>query len=133
MGEGSASSGETDVFGPLAEAIGDVPRGRLAGTILLSDGQVHDVPGHPEQLADAGPFHTLLTGSHDERDRKLAIVSAPTYGIVGKTVPVTIRVDDTANIHEANADVSWSQDGGDAQIVTVPVGGDYTIEVPAGP
>jgi hypothetical protein len=130
VGEGSAISGETDVFGPLAEAIGDVPRGRLAGTILLTDGQVHDVPAHPEQLADAGPFQILLTGRHDERDRKLAIVSAPTYGIVGKTVPVTIRVEDTKNIGAENADITWSQDGGDAQAVTIPVGKDYTIDVP---
>ncbi len=130
VGENSAVSGETDVFGPLSEAVGDVPRGRLAGTIVLTDGQVHDIPPHPEELGDTGPVQTLLTGRHDERDRKLAIVSAPTYGIVGKSVQVTIRVEDTDNIHEDEAKVTWSQDGGDAQELSVPVGKDTIIDVP---
>ena len=130
IGEASATSGETDVFGPLTEAVGDVPRGRLAGTILLTDGQVHDVPAHAEDLADAGPVQSLLTGKHDERDRKLTIVSAPAYGIVGKTATVTIRVEDTGNIGLDTAEVTMSQDGGAPQILSVPVGKDYTVDVP---
>ena len=130
LGQNSNATGETDVFAPLAEAMGDLPRGRLAGTILLTDGEVHDVPAHPGQLADAGPFQTLLSGRHDERDRKLTIVSSPAYGIVGKTVQVTIRIEDTPGIGEDSAAVTMSQDGGDAQTLDVPVGKDFVVDVP---
>ncbi len=130
VGGNSATSGETDVFGPLAEATGDVPQGRMAGTILLTDGEVQDVPAHLQELSGAGPFQTLLTGRHDERDRKLTVVSAPAYGIVGKTVQVTIRVDDTRGIDAKNANVTVTQDGGDPQVMSVPVGEDFAIDVP---
>ncbi len=87
---------ETRLFEALDQAIGDVPRRRLAGTILLTDGQVHDVPRNPETgpLAGIGPVHTLLTGDHDEADRRLTVGQAPSFGLVGRTVTMTVRVDD---------------------------------------
>ena len=130
IGADSNASGETDLFGSLNEAASDIPHGRLAGAILLTDGEVHDVPAQPAQLADIGPVQTLLTGERDERDRKLGIVAAPAYGIVGKTASITIRVDDTKGIGQENADVTYAQDGGDPQTISVAVGRDTPIEVP---
>ena len=129
-GDNSAASGETDLISPLAQALADIPRGRLAGTILLTDGQVHDVPANPAALGDIGPVQVLLTGVHNERDRRLAIVSAPAYGLVGKTVPVTVRVEDTANIGVDSAVISWTQDGGQPQTRTVRIGEDTTLDIP---
>ncbi|WP_246201024.1 hypothetical protein [Azospirillum brasilense] len=56
------------------------PHGRA---VLITDGQVHDVPENLARLAEIGPVHTLLTGNRDEGDRRLAIVQAPAYGLVG--------------------------------------------------
>ena len=39
----------THLFGPLAEAIADVPKNQLAGIMLITDGQVHDVPKIPKK------------------------------------------------------------------------------------
>ena len=65
-----------------------MPRDRLAGTFLITDGEVHDVP-KPAAVAAQGPIHVLLTGSRAERDRRIEIVDAPGYGIVGGKVTVT--------------------------------------------
>ena len=43
----------------LADAIASEPRTRLAGAILVSDGQLHDIDHIPELPA---PMHLLLTG-----------------------------------------------------------------------
>ena len=129
VGGDSATTGETDLFGPLQQVASDIPRARLAGVIALTDGQVHDVPANAADQAGYGPFHALLTGDRHERDRRISIVSAPTYGIVGKSVEVTIRVDDTPGIDQPYAEVAFSQNGGEAKILTVPVGQDYKVEV----
>src|SRR5690606_14831946 len=86
--------GGTRLFRAIDEALADVPRARHAGTILVTDGQVHDVPTTVGDEDDPPPLHALLTGHPDEGDRRLAIVQAPTYGIVGHEVEVKLRIDD---------------------------------------
>ena len=34
----------TKLFGEIDSALADIPRARLAGTIAITDGQIHDVP-----------------------------------------------------------------------------------------
>ena len=73
---------ETDLFSVRADTLSDVPRNRVAGTFLITDGEVHDVP-KAASLAGQGPVHVLLTGARDERDRRIEVIDAPGYGIVG--------------------------------------------------
>ncbi len=80
----------TNLFGDLNVALGDIPPDRLAGVILVTDGQVHDVPKKAEALGFDAPVHTLLTGRPDEFDRRIEIVKAPKYGLVGQTRDVEI-------------------------------------------
>ena len=130
---GDSSGGainETHLFDALAGATADVPRRRLAGAVLITDGQVHDVPENTAKLADGGPIHTLLTGEREEGDRRLAVVRAPAYGIVGKPVDLTIRVDDMPGRQTDHANVTLRQDGGAPTTVRVPVGRDFTMEFP---
>jgi uncharacterized membrane protein len=126
---------ETDLFGPRADALSDVPRERIAGTFLVTDGQVHDAP-RPSDLAGQGPVHVLLTGEHGERDRRIEIVNAPSYGIVGKNVAVNVRITD-ANIPDSGpVRVSFSQDGGTPKSLPARPGETLTVQVPlkhAGP
>ena len=56
-----AGSGTT-LFKGVQEAIGSVPNGQLAGTILLSDGQIHDIPETLQPDALVAPFHVRLAG-----------------------------------------------------------------------
>jgi hypothetical protein len=54
----SVQDGGSSLFGPLAEAFADVPPDRIAGAILVTDGQVHDVPsGTAAKLTY--PLHAL--------------------------------------------------------------------------
>jgi len=120
---------QTDLFAPRADALSDVPRDRLAGTFLVTDGEVHDVP-KPAELAGQGPVHVLLTGSRHERDRRIEIVDAPGYGIVGGAVAVRLRVSDANIAKSAAVPVTVTQDGGTPRTVAAEPGGIFTVSVP---
>ena len=54
-----------------------------------------DVPAPDATAGDLGaPLHVLLSGHRDEHDRRLAIANAPSFGLVGKELPLTVRVED---------------------------------------
>ena len=100
--EGSA------LMAALAEAAADAPAERIAGAILITDGQVHDVEGAPEFPA---PIHGLITGEEGEFDRRLVIDSAPAFGIVGETVVFRLRVETSGVASDDPARVEISIDG----------------------
>ena len=83
----------TTLWSTLSAAIADIPDKQFAGSLLLTDGQVHDVPGDFGKNADR-PVHTLLTGEAGEIDRRLVVEKAPGYGIVNSTVEFNFRVED---------------------------------------
>ena len=91
------ADGETDgthLFGALASVLSDVPVDRVAGTFLITDGRVHDIPANAAAIGFQAPVHALITGAKNERDRRIAISAAPRFGIVGQTQTVTYRLDD---------------------------------------
>jgi hypothetical protein len=95
--EAGQADGETDgtrLFGALSSALSDVPVDRVAGAFLITDGRVHDIPANAAALGFQAPVHALITGSKDERDRRIAISAAPRFGIVGQTQTITYRLDD---------------------------------------
>ncbi|MBX3580322.1 MAG: hypothetical protein KF810_00280 [Rhizobiaceae bacterium] len=81
---------ETRLFGALEGALRDVPPSRVAGAIMITDGQVHDVPNGAEPFN--APLHALITGDEGERDRRIRFENAPRFGIVGKPLQMTYRV-----------------------------------------
>jgi hypothetical protein len=93
---GAASEAEgTLMMQALKRALGTVPQYRLAGVIIVGDGQVHDMP--PEAVdatAKTAPVHVLLTGRRDEIDRRIVVEQAPAYGLVGKEAVIVYRVED---------------------------------------
>ncbi len=75
----------------LSEAVSELPADRVAGAILVTDGQVHD----PEALgAFPAPVHTLLTGSAEDWDRRVTVETAPAFAIVGEPVDIVLKVED---------------------------------------
>ncbi len=119
----------TQLFEALNQAIADVPRRRLAGVVLLTDGQVHDVP-RLEQLEGGAPIHTLLTGPRDEADRRLSLVQAPAFGLVGQPVTVTLRADDLPALGGGGfASVTVHADGEEAGRQPIPLGVDYDLHL----
>ncbi len=97
MAEAGQADGETDgtrLFSALGAALADVPPDRVAGAIIITDGRVHDVPAEAAQLGFSAPVHALVTGRPGERDRRVVLVSAPRFGIVGQSQVITLRVED---------------------------------------
>jgi hypothetical protein len=129
----------TRLFAALDRAMSDVPRQRLAGVVMITDGQVHDVPtGDAKALTQAvgAPLHVLLSGKPDEGDRRLVVVRAPSFGLVGKEVQLTIRVEDLPESSaektgedQGEARVTWRKDGAAAQQIMAPVGRDVSFPI----
>jgi hypothetical protein len=122
--EAGQADGETDgtkLFSALSSTLADVPSDRVAGAIFLTDGRVHDVPAQAAELGFAAPVHALITGRPDERDRRVVLVSAPRFGIVGQQQTIAFRVEDQG-ARVATAQVAIRRDGETLETRTVPVG-----------
>ena len=136
--EAGQADGETDgtrLFTALTSALSDVPPDRVAGAILITDGRVHDVPGEVAALGFTAPVHGLITGHRDERDRRVVLVTAPRFGIVGQTQTITFRVEDQG-APAGPAQVAVRRDGELIESRNVRVGAAVNINVPvphAGP
>ncbi|MBR0953874.1 hypothetical protein [Bradyrhizobium canariense] len=141
------ADGETDgtkLFGALASALSDVPVDRVAGAFLITDGRVHDIPANAAGLGFQAPVHALITGQKDERDRRIAIIAAPRFGIVGQPQTITYRLDDQG-VSGERAKVTVRRDGevinertlGSGQAASVDVdikhSGPNIVEIEASP
>lgn len=82
----------TDLFAALENNLHDVPRDRLGAVILLTDGQVHDIPPDLKMLGDNVPLHVLLSGRERETDRRIVIDQAPRFGLTSKAQTIRFRV-----------------------------------------
>ena len=96
----------TNLFQDLNSALANTPPDRLAGVIMITDGQVHDVPKTAQVLGFDAPVHGLLTGQPDEFDRRIEILKAPRYGFVGSTRNIELRVVETGRKGRAGERVS---------------------------
>jgi len=145
--EAGQADGETDgtrLFTALTSALADVPSDRIAGVVMITDGRVHDVPADAGALGFDAPVHALITGTKDERDRRVALIAAPRFGIVGQPQTVTYRVEDQGG-NETSAQVTVRRDGdiveqrivrvGTPQNVDIPIphGGPNIVEIEAAP
>ena len=113
----------------LAEALAEEPRARVAGAILLTDGQVHDLELAPSLPA---PLQVLLTGRDTDWDRRLVITDAPAFAILGEEVMLKLRIDDQGAVPAdagGFAQLTIAVDADPAQTYDVPVGEDLELPV----
>jgi hypothetical protein len=122
---GSDRPGGTRLIEAMRSALVEVPPERLAGVILLTDGQVHDVPaGLPPELGGA-PVHALIAGKKNEKDRLIVIEQSPRFGVVGRQVTAKFRIEDPSG---GTAPVTLSVGGEVVRRLDVPVG--RSVELP---
>jgi len=123
----------TALFAAVDRALADIPRARLAGIVALTDGQVHDAPA----TALPAPLHVLIPARGEEIDRRLRIIEAPSFGLVGRSATIRLAVDDLgAPPGRTLARLTVRRDGEPAQVQTLAVGQESSIEIPitrAGP
>ncbi len=91
----STTDVSTALFKALESGIKDIPADRFAGAVMITDGQVHDIPEDEANTGINAPIHALITGSDDERDRRIVISEAPRYGVVGEPYEIRYRVEET--------------------------------------
>lgn len=118
----------TELMTALSEALNEEPASRIAGSILVTDGQLHDASRAPELQA---PLHTLLTGRSTDWDRRLVVENAPAFAILDEEIILTLKVEDQGAVPaEAGntADLSIAIDGAEPRSFEVPVG--ETLELP---
>jgi hypothetical protein len=130
--EAGQSDGETDgtrLFTALGSTLSDVPADRIAGVIMLTDGRVHDVPADAGTLGFSAPVHALITGTKDEHDRRVALIAAPRFGIVGQSQTITFQVEDHG-VKVGTAEVTVRRDGDVIETRTVPVGVPQHVDIP---
>lgn len=133
MVEAGASPGDTDgtaLFGALSNALADVPPERVGGAIFITDGLVHDIPAKAEALGFFAPVHALVTGKPGERDRRIALVEAPRFGIVGRSQTVRLRVIDSGLGMPATATIVVRRDGEEIARQSVPVNEPAALDIP---
>jgi hypothetical protein len=130
--EAGQADGETDgtrLFTALGTTLADVPSDRVAGVIMITDGRVHDVPQDAGALGFAAPIHALITGTKNEIDRRVSLIAAPRFGIVGQPQTITYKVEDQGT-KETSAVVTVRRDGDVIETRTVPVGAPQNVDIP---
>ncbi|MCU0984225.1 MAG: hypothetical protein MUC89_04705 [Acetobacteraceae bacterium] len=125
----------TRLFEALARTLAELPRSRLAATIAITDGQAHDAPEATAEAVAAAtggaPLHLLLTGRPGETDRRVRIIEAPGFGIVGRTVDLRVVVEDLGVARDgAPVTLTERRDAGAPRRVQVATGREHRITVP---
>ncbi len=129
----SGDSG-TKLFAAINRAMADIPRSRMAGTIAITDGEIHDLP---RTTPGGAPLNVLIPAKGEQVDRRLRVIEAPGYGIVGKSVTLKVAIDDLGVAHpKESANLTIRRDGEPPRVENVPTGREQDITVPitrAGP
>lgn len=129
---GPRAGGPTDgtyLMEAINRALEGVPRDRVAGIVALTDGQAHDLPDTVEKARLPAPLHVLLTGRPGERDRRIEVVSAPAFSIVGQGAEARVVVHDEAASGDL-ARIELRRDGETIETRVVPVGVETRMPLP---
>ncbi len=106
--ETATTSTDTRLFEALRSVFRDVPPARIGGAVFVTDGQVHDLPAIDESLGFDAPLHALITGQEDEYDRKIQLVEAPRFAIVGTPIAISYQVENQGSTPAGNQSVEVS-------------------------
>lgn len=123
----------TNLFTDLNAALNDTAPDRIAGVIFVTDGQVHDVPKSAASLGFDAPVHALLTGKRDEFDRRIEVIEAPRYGLVGQSREIEVAVRQTGSSPSANsgaATLKVRREGQPDETIRTEVNRNVKIDMP---
>ena len=119
----------TKLFAALRGALSDAPPERIGGAIVITDGDAHDIPQSAAALGFSAPLHALITGHEGERQRRIELIEAPRYGIVGKDQVIQARVLDSAD-HGQPVNLTVRRDGETIATIDAKVGERIDVKAP---
>ena len=128
FGDGPEDAG-TLAMTALAQAMAEEPRARIAATILVTDGQVHDLGLAPALPA---PLHVLLAGRATDWDRRLVITDAPAFAILGEETMLKLKIEDQGAVPAdmgTEVDLTIAVDADAPVTYTVPLNEDLELPV----
>ncbi len=128
FGDGPEDAGSLAMTA-LSEAMAEEPRARIAATILVTDGQVHDLGLAPALPA---PLHVLLAGRAADWDRRLVITDAPAFAILGEETILKLKIEDQGAVPDglgSEVDLTITVDAEEPIIYTAPLNEDLELPV----
>ena len=128
VGDGPDNAG-TLMMSALSQALAELPRDRIAGAVMITDGQIHDLDRAPDMPA---PLHALFTGHEDDWDRRLEIETAPGYAILDEPVEIELRIEDQGAVPgdvAGQAELTMALNGETQREMEVPTGETITLPV----
>ena len=120
----------TKIFNALSSIDGLNPD-HVGGVIVLTDGQIHDVPT-VSPFGPNAPIHTYITGSATEKDRSAVLLSAPRFGQIDEEQTIRFKIDDFGidpAVPRRPIEVQISDGKGEAQTIQVTPGEEVTATV----
>ncbi|QNT77289.1 VWA domain-containing protein [Entomobacter blattae] len=139
----SNTAAGTHIFEQIEKAFTSIPPAQRAGVVLLTDGQVHDVPStlpswlqQPNTSRGIGspthplPFHVILTGKPGQIDRRIKILQAPPFVLTGQTAHIRLEVDDLGTQEATQTEITTQPTNGTAFSRLIRTGEPFDIDIP---
>lgn len=117
----------TMIASVVEDALADTARDRIAGVIVVTDGQAADPPEEPRRMSQFGPAHMVIVGDPERGDRRLELSQAPTFAIVGEPMRIAGTVFDPGGA--APVRVRVSIDGEQVADAIVRANNPFSIDV----
>jgi uncharacterized membrane protein len=124
---------ETNLFKAIDKGLSDIPPEQRSGVIIISDGNIHDVPvdlNAAEMQQKYGPIHLVMTGKDKEKDRRLEIKKAPLYGLKGTDARIEFVIHDTVLPLNSPVNLTLSTPDGSKRVITAQIGKRQSVYVP---
>jgi hypothetical protein len=119
----------TRLLSALDEAASRVSPDRIAGAVLVTDGQIHD-EGRIESFP--APVHALIAGEREGFDLRLDLTNGPAFGIVGESVMFKLRAEALGTPPGALGQAVTAQvsvDGGPSRPLRMALGRETELEI----
>lgn len=82
----------TRLFDRLNDALSNIPADQQGGVFVITDGQIADIPESYVNLGRDVPFHVLVNGREDDRDRRIVLESAPFSGAINTMQTIKFKI-----------------------------------------
>ena len=76
---------DTNLIKEVKNEVNNLNRNRIAGIIVITDGQIFDDPEVISEL-EGIPLHFIIVGNKFEKDRVVTTNDIPDYAIVGEEI-----------------------------------------------